>query len=70
MGRLDSTSSAVALTVSPAPALPGRPRPPIDPSHYIIHSPKHPDCEICARILARNAPAPAPPQPADRPYCR
>eukprot|EP00959_Pyramimonas_sp_CCMP1952_P179069 3743477-Pyramimonas_sp.AAC.1 len=36
--------------------LPNRQKKPIDPMHYMTHSPKHPDCEICSRTMAQNAP--------------
>eukprot|EP00959_Pyramimonas_sp_CCMP1952_P229533 4799076-Pyramimonas_sp.AAC.1 len=36
--------------------LPSRQNKPIDPMHYMTHSPKHPDCEIRSRTMAQNAP--------------
>eukprot|EP00959_Pyramimonas_sp_CCMP1952_P277252 5796390-Pyramimonas_sp.AAC.1 len=34
---------------------PNRQKKPIDPMHYMTHSPKHPDCEVCSRTMAQNA---------------
>eukprot|EP00959_Pyramimonas_sp_CCMP1952_P200335 4190158-Pyramimonas_sp.AAC.1 len=36
--------------------LPTRQKKPIYPMHCVTHSPKHPDCEICSRTMAQNAP--------------
>ena len=55
--------------------LPGRPRVPIDPLHYMTHSPKHPDCEVCSRTMLQNTPCrrqhkPHPPaEPTRGGYC-
>eukprot|EP00959_Pyramimonas_sp_CCMP1952_P165343 3456338-Pyramimonas_sp.AAC.1 len=35
--------------------LPNRQKKPIDPMHYMTHSPQHPDGEICSRTMAQNA---------------